>query len=98
MFSGRIQEQMAELGKSINTCFHARFADGAVCRSRGGKPGFIVVIRYRRANRRIRRTYLMSCAEMFRSPTSGAHLFQIVLSKLNISRDNYPMSRAFLYQ
>jgi cyclopropane-fatty-acyl-phospholipid synthase len=47
--------------------------------------------------RRIWRTYLISCAEMFRSPHGRTHLFQIVYSKGNISRDNYPMSRAFLY-
>lgn len=47
--------------------------------------------------RRVWRTYLVACAEMFRSPTSQTHLFQIVFSKGNISQDNYPMSRAFLY-
>jgi cyclopropane-fatty-acyl-phospholipid synthase len=47
--------------------------------------------------RRIWRTYLVSCAEMFRSPYAKTHLFQIVFSKGNISRENYPMSRAFLY-
>jgi cyclopropane-fatty-acyl-phospholipid synthase len=47
--------------------------------------------------RRVWRTYLISCAEMFRSPFANTHLFQIVFSKGNISRDNYPMSRAFLY-
>jgi cyclopropane-fatty-acyl-phospholipid synthase len=47
--------------------------------------------------RRVWRTYLISCAEMFRSPTTRTHLFQIVFSKRNISKDNYPMSRAFLY-
>ena len=46
--------------------------------------------------RRIWRTYLWSCAEMFRSPHGKTHLFQIVVSKGNIG-DNYPMSRAFLY-
>jgi cyclopropane-fatty-acyl-phospholipid synthase len=46
---------------------------------------------------RIWRTYLISCAEMFRSPYARTHLFQIVFSKGNISKDNYPMSRAFLY-
>ncbi len=46
--------------------------------------------------RRIWRTYLWSCAEMFRSPQGKTHLFQIVVSKGNIG-DNYPMSRAFLY-
>jgi len=47
--------------------------------------------------RRIWRTYLVSCAEMFRSPHARTHLFQIVYSKGNINKDNYPMSRAFLY-
>jgi cyclopropane-fatty-acyl-phospholipid synthase len=48
--------------------------------------------------RRVWRTYLVSCAEMFRSPHSRTHLFQIVFSKGNLSKDSYPMSRAFLYQ
>jgi cyclopropane-fatty-acyl-phospholipid synthase len=48
--------------------------------------------------RRVWRTYLVSCAEMFRSPHSRTHLFQIVFSKGNVSRENYPMSRAYLYQ
>jgi cyclopropane-fatty-acyl-phospholipid synthase len=47
--------------------------------------------------RRTWRTYLVSCAEMFRSQYARTHLFQIVFSKGNISKDNYPMSRAFLY-
>jgi cyclopropane-fatty-acyl-phospholipid synthase len=47
--------------------------------------------------RRVWRTYLVSCAEMFRSVYSRTHLFQIVFSKGNINQDNYPMSRAFLY-
>lgn len=47
--------------------------------------------------RRIWRTYLWSCAEMFRSPNGKTHLFQIVVSKGNIG-DSYPMSRAFLYE
>jgi len=47
--------------------------------------------------RRVWRTYLMGCAEMFRSPGGYTHLFQIVFSKGNITRDNYPMSRAHLY-
>jgi len=46
--------------------------------------------------RRIWRTYLWSCAEMFRSPQGKTHLFQIVVSKGNVG-ENYPMSRAFLY-
>ncbi|HWQ40247.1 MAG TPA: cyclopropane-fatty-acyl-phospholipid synthase family protein [Burkholderiales bacterium] len=48
--------------------------------------------------RRVWRTYLVSCAEMFRSVHSRTHLFQVLFSKGNISKDSYPMSRAFLYQ
>jgi cyclopropane-fatty-acyl-phospholipid synthase len=47
--------------------------------------------------RRVWRTYLYACAEMFRSPRLSTHLFQIVFSKGNVSKDNYPMSRAFLH-
>jgi cyclopropane-fatty-acyl-phospholipid synthase len=47
--------------------------------------------------RRIWRTYLVSCAEMFRSAASRTHLFQITFSKGNVSETGYPMSRAFLY-
>jgi cyclopropane-fatty-acyl-phospholipid synthase len=47
--------------------------------------------------RRIWLTYLIGCAEMFRSPAGYTHLFQIVFSKGNITRDSYPMSRAHLY-
>lgn len=48
--------------------------------------------------RRVWRAYLYGCAEMFRSPRGSTHLFQIVFSKGNITRENYPMSRAFLYE
>jgi len=48
--------------------------------------------------RRIWRTYLYSCAEMFRSPASETFLFQITFSKGNVGADAYPMSRAFLYR
>lgn len=48
--------------------------------------------------RRIWRTYLVGCAEMFRSPAQQTHLFQIVFSKGNITGKSYPMSRAFLYR
>jgi cyclopropane-fatty-acyl-phospholipid synthase len=48
--------------------------------------------------RRIWRTYLLGCAEMFRLPEGYTHLFQIVFSKGNITRTNYPMSRAHLYE
>lgn len=47
--------------------------------------------------RRVWRTYLIACAEMFRLPAGRTHLFQIVFSKRNITRTNYPMSRSFLY-
>ncbi|MDE2300192.1 MAG: class I SAM-dependent methyltransferase [Burkholderiales bacterium] len=47
---------------------------------------------------RIWRAYLVGCAEMFRSPADYTHLFQVVFSKGNVTRDNYPMSRAHLYE
>jgi cyclopropane-fatty-acyl-phospholipid synthase len=47
--------------------------------------------------RRIWRVYLIGGAGLFRSPAGYTHLFQIVFSKGNITRENYPMSRAFLY-
>jgi cyclopropane-fatty-acyl-phospholipid synthase len=46
---------------------------------------------------RIWRTYLYSCMEMFRSPLSYTHLFQIAYSKGNSTAKSYPMSRAHLY-
>jgi cyclopropane-fatty-acyl-phospholipid synthase len=46
---------------------------------------------------RVWRTYLVSCGEMFRSPKSNTHLFQITFSKGNVTRENYPMSRRHLY-
>jgi len=48
--------------------------------------------------RRIWRSYLVGCAELFRSPAGYTHLFQIVFSKGNLTRDGYPMSRAHLYE
>ena len=48
--------------------------------------------------RRTWRTYLWSCAEMFRSPNGHTHLFQVMVSKGNISSSSYPLSRAFLYR
>ncbi len=47
--------------------------------------------------RRNWRTYLLSCAEMFRSKKGRTHLFQIAFSKGNAGYD-YPMSRAHLYR
>jgi cyclopropane-fatty-acyl-phospholipid synthase len=48
--------------------------------------------------RRVWRVYLYGCAEMFRAPKGYTHLFQIVFSKGNITRESYPMSREFLYE
>ncbi|MGO9446029.1 MAG: class I SAM-dependent methyltransferase [Thiobacillaceae bacterium] len=47
--------------------------------------------------RRIWRSYLVGCAEMFRSPSGYTHLFQIVFSKGNVTNGNYPMTRAHIY-
>jgi cyclopropane-fatty-acyl-phospholipid synthase len=47
--------------------------------------------------RRTWRTYLVSCAEMFRSRTGRTHLFQVTVSKGNLA-GGYPMERAFLYR
>jgi cyclopropane-fatty-acyl-phospholipid synthase len=47
--------------------------------------------------RRKWRTYLWSCAEMFRSPNSTTHLFQVTVSKGNVGA-SHPMSRAHLYR
>jgi len=53
--------------------------------------------RFNERFRRVWRTYLYSCAEMFRSPHGATGLFQIVFSKGNVARTAYPMSRSFLY-
>ena len=53
-------------------------------------------VRFDERHRRIWRTYLWSCAEMFRSRNSRTHLFQVTVSKGNVT--DYPMSRAFLYR
>jgi cyclopropane-fatty-acyl-phospholipid synthase len=46
--------------------------------------------------RRKWRTYLWSCAEMFRSTNGTTHLFQVLFSKGNVGAD-HPMSRAYVY-
>jgi cyclopropane-fatty-acyl-phospholipid synthase len=51
--------------------------------------------RFNERHRRIWRTYLWSCAEMFRSRTSRTHLFQVTVSKGNAT--TYPATRSFLY-
>jgi cyclopropane-fatty-acyl-phospholipid synthase len=48
--------------------------------------------------RRIWRLYLYGCAEMFRAPNGRTHLFQIVFSKGNVSRSDYPMGRDYMYE
>jgi cyclopropane-fatty-acyl-phospholipid synthase len=48
--------------------------------------------------RRIWRVYLYGCAEMFRASNGHTHLFQIVFSKGNVSRETFPMSRAYVYE
>lgn len=47
--------------------------------------------------RRKWRTYLYSCAEMFRSRKGYTHLFQVLVSRGNVGYD-YPMSRTHLYR
>lgn len=54
-------------------------------------------VRFDEHFRRKWRTYLWSCAEMFRSPNGKTHLFQVLVAKGNIG-PRYPMSRAFLYR
>lgn len=46
--------------------------------------------------RRIWRSYLWSCAEVFRAKVPQIDLFQVTVSKGNVT-DNHPMSRSFLY-
>jgi len=47
--------------------------------------------------RRIWRTYLWSCAEVFRTKDPQLDLFQVTVSKGSVG-GNYPMSRSFLYR
>ncbi len=48
--------------------------------------------------RRIWSSYLVGCAEMFRSSAGYTHLFQIVFSKGNVTAGGYPMSRRHVYE
>lgn len=54
-------------------------------------------VRFDERFRRVWMCYLVGCAEMFRSPTGQTHLFQVLFSKGNVDRGNYPMTRAHLY-
>lgn len=47
--------------------------------------------------RRTWRTYLWSCAELFRAPRPQINLFQVTVSKGNVA-DGYPMTRDFLHR
>ena len=47
---------------------------------------------------RIWRTYLIGCAEMFRSPKSQTNLFQVLFSKGNVDTQSYPMTLEHLYR
>ncbi len=47
--------------------------------------------------RRVWRIYLVSCAEMFRSPAGYTHLFQVLFSKGNVTASSYPMGREHVY-
>ena len=71
-------------------CWAERF-DANWERIRALDPG-----RFNETFRRTWRSYLYSCAEMFRAPRGYTHLFQIVYSKGNVA-GGYPMSRAHLY-
>lgn len=48
--------------------------------------------------RRTWRTYLWSCAELFRAARPQINLFQVTVSKGNVTGDAYPMTRDFLYR
>lgn len=47
---------------------------------------------------RIWRTYLVGCAEMFRSSKTQTNLFQVLFSKGNVDTQSYPMTLEHLYQ
>ncbi|MEA3194900.1 MAG: cyclopropane-fatty-acyl-phospholipid synthase [Betaproteobacteria bacterium] len=54
--------------------------------------------RFNERFRRIWRTYLYGCAEMFRSRVGRTHLFQVAFAKGNVTTASYPMGREFLYE
>ena len=47
---------------------------------------------------RIWRTYLIGCAEMFRSRSAQTNLFQVLFSKDNVDTESYPMTLEHLYE
>lgn len=48
--------------------------------------------------RRVWMCYLVGCAEMFRSAAGRTHLFQVLFSKGNVTRDSHPMTRGFIHE
>jgi cyclopropane-fatty-acyl-phospholipid synthase len=62
-----------------------------------GRIQALDALRFSERFRRVWRVYLVACAELFRSPKGYTHLFQVTVSKGNVTRAGYPMSRAFLY-
>ena len=70
----------------------------ALRRATGRRSRRSIPARFDEHFRRAWRTYLWSCAEMFRSPNGrAAHLFQVTVSKGNLGANGYAMSRSFLY-
>lgn len=65
--------------------------------ARWGEIQAIDPARFDERFRRVWRSYLVGCAEMFRSPGGYTHLFQVVFGKGNVTRTSYPMGRGFLY-
>ena len=55
-------------------------------------------LRFDERFRRVWRSYLVGCAEMFRSPAGYTHLFQILFSKGNVTAASYPMGREPVYE
>jgi cyclopropane-fatty-acyl-phospholipid synthase len=55
-------------------------------------------VRFDERFRRVWRSYLYGCAEMFRSPAGYTHLFQIVFGKGNVTASGYPMGREHVYE
>ena len=53
-------------------------------------------VKFDESFRRKWRSYLYSCAELFRSPKSRTHLFQVLVSKGNVGA-KYPMTRSYFY-
>ncbi len=55
-------------------------------------------VRFDERFRRVWRSYLIGCAEMFRSSVGYTHLFQVLFSKGNVTTASYPMGREHVYE